>query len=58
MEGTGSSGEFFDWSVLDGAEPVTSFTLEPSEAEARDKEIFLVEETVIETAGSRTSSLS
>ena len=40
MAGTGS-GEFFDWSVLDGAETVT-----PPEAETRDREIFLVEEAV------------
>ena len=51
MAGTGKTGEFFDWSVLDGAETVTSFTLEPSEAETRDEDILLVEEAVIETAG-------
>ena len=45
MAGTGS-GEFFGWSNLDGAETVTSFTIEPSEADTRDKE-----EAVIENAG-------
>lgn len=40
MAGTTCSSS--DWSILDGAETVTSFTIEPSEADARDKEICLL----------------
>lgn len=51
MAGTGNTGEFLDWDILDGADTVSSFTLAPSEAATLDKKVFKMEEEVIESAG-------
>lgn len=47
-----SSGSgIFDWTLLEETETVSSFTLDASEADARKKELCLVEEAVIENTG-------
>ena len=48
---TGSG--IFDWEMLDEAPTVTSFTLDPTEVEEREKEIGRLEGTILEGTGRR-----